>query len=94
MSNHIAEDRRRTAGDILVEESEGVLRLNGDGQICLRSFANSAEECLPFTRNLRGFAGNSVDCTQQQIPRHLHEGTLMASMARNYLLNLRVEEAI
>ena len=36
LSDHIAEDRRRTIGDLLVEGSKGSIRLNGDGDIFFR----------------------------------------------------------
>ena len=94
LSDHIAEDRRRTIGDMWVEGSEGTLRLNGDGQIFFRSFGKNNEEEIPFSWEARGFAGDSVYRTQHQIIEHLDHGTSITNTARDYLTNLRAEEAI
>ena len=94
LSDHIAEDRRRTIGDLWIEGSEGTLRLNGDGQIFFRFFGQNNEEEIPFKWEERGFAGDSVYRTQQQIIQHLDQGTSVVNTARDYLANLRAEDAI
>ena len=94
LSDHIAEDRRRTIGDLWIEGSEGTLRLNGDGQIFFRRFGKNNEEEIPFKWEKRGFAGDSVYRTQHQIIQHLNQGTSVANTAQDYLANLRAEEAI
>ena len=44
LSDHIAEDRRRTIGDLLIEGSNGSIRLNGDGDIFYRCFGSNLEK--------------------------------------------------
>ena len=38
LSDHIAKDRRLTIGEMLIEGSNGSLRLNGDGELFKRKF--------------------------------------------------------
>ena len=94
LSDHSAEDRRRTMGDMLVEGSKGTLRLNGDGQIFFRAFGHNEEQIINYTWQNCGFAGDSVYRTQKQIIQHLNDGRPVANNARDYLANLRVEEAV
>ena len=44
LSDHIAEDRRLTIGEMLIEGSKGTIRLNGDGEIFKRDFGNNFEK--------------------------------------------------
>jgi predicted dehydrogenase len=92
--DHPARNRRLTMGDLLLEGSAGVLRLDGDGRIFLRAFENNLEEELHYDWADRGFGGDSVYELQRQIVQHLTTGSTLANTAEDYLSNLRVEEAI
>ncbi len=94
LSDHIAEDRRRTIGDMWVEGSKGTIRLSGDGKVFFRTFGANAEEAVLFDWETRGFAGDSVYRTQKQVLDHLTLGSAVANTGRDYLANLRAEEAI
>ena len=94
LSDHIAKDRRRTIGDMWVEGSKGTIRLSGDGEIFFRNFGTNAEEAVLFDWDDRGFAGDSVYRTQKQILDHLSLGSAVVNTGRDYLANLRIEEAV
>ena len=94
LSDHIAEDRRRTIGDMWVEGSKGTIRLSGDGKVFFRAFGANAEEAVLFDWEARGFAGDSVYRTQKQVLDHLTLGSAVANTGRDYLANLRAEEAV
>ena len=94
LSDHIAKDRRRTIGDMWVEGSKGTIRLSGDGEIFFRNFGTNAEEAVLFDWDDRGFAGDSVYRTQKHILEHLSLGSAVVNTGRDYLANLRIEEAV
>lgn len=94
LSDHIAQDRRRTMGEMFVEGSAGTLRLDGDGQLYLRAFGSNHEEPVSYPWENRGFAGDSVLRLQRHVVNHLRNGTPVANRARDYLENLRIEEAV
>ena len=94
LSDHIAKDRRQTIGDMWVEGSKGTIRLSGDGKVFFRAFGANAEEAVLFDWEARGFAGDSVYRTQKQVLDHLTLGSAVANTGRDYLANLRAEEAV
>ena len=94
LSDHIAKDRRQTIGDMWLEGSKGTIRLSGDGQVFFRTFGANAEEIVSFDWEARGFAGESVYRTQKQVFDHLLIGSTVGNTGRDYLGNLRAEEAV
>ena len=93
LADHIAEDRRRTIGDMLVEGSNGCLRLNGDGEIYFRAFGKNNEKKINYKWQNIGFAGDSVFTFQKQVVKSMLENQRMENTASEYLENLRIEEA-
>ncbi len=92
--DHPADNRRLTMGDLLVEGSGGVLRLDGYGRIFHRPFGSNDETEVDYDWNRAGFAGDSVLRFQRHVIDHLKgRGPLMTG-ARDYLTNLRIEEAV
>lgn len=81
-------------GEMWVEGSQGTIRLSGDGGVFFRAFGSNDEQPVPFDWEARGFAGDSVYRTQKQILSHLATDAPVANTARDYLANLRVEEAV
>ncbi len=92
--DHVAEDRRRTIGDMLVEGSGGVIRLNGDGDIFYRKFGENDETPVIYSWRDAGFAGDSVFHLQKHIVDYLENGGDVANRAADYLTNLRIEQAV
>ena len=94
LSDHIAEDRRRTIGDLLVEGSDGSIRLNGDGELFFRVFGTNSETKVDYKWVDKGFAGDSVYFCQKHILDSIYYGGAVANSGLKYLQNLKIEEAI
>ena len=94
LSDHIAEDRRRTIGDLLVEGAKGSIRLNGDGDIFHRCFGSNSETKVQYDWDNKGFAGDSVYFCQKNILDSISSGEVSAHSGLNYLRNLKIEESI
>jgi len=94
LSDHVAEDRRLTIGDMLVEGTNGTIRLNGDGDLFFREFGDNEEHRIDNDWAKRGFAGDSVFRLQQHIVNCLTTGDRIPNTAEDYLANLRIEDAV
>ncbi|WP_445502491.1 Gfo/Idh/MocA family protein [Microvirga sp. G4-2] len=88
-----AENPRLTMGELLIEGSDGSLRVDGFGRIKLRR-RGSAETEHTYSWENKGYAGDSVHALQEHVVRHLREGTPVENVASEYLEALRIEEAI
>ena len=93
LNDHLAEDCRLTMGEMHLEGSDGVLRLDGYGRLWWKPHGrDEVEEAYDWDR--RGFGGDCVYHLQKHVIDHLREGTPLVNAGRDYLVNLRVEEAI
>ena len=92
--DHAATNRRLTMGEMWIEGSGGVLRLDGEGRLWLRDFGDNAETQQHFEWRDHLFGGDCVYLTCR--------GTLDAWLrdedaeteGRAYLRNQEIEEAI
>ena len=91
--DHDSPDTRLTMGEMLIEGSEAVLRLDGAGRLFIRSHANSEQEHSYHWDN-RGFAGDSVFACQTHLVQCLLNDLPTPLSGREYLQNLHVEDAI
>jgi predicted dehydrogenase len=94
LSDHLAENRRLTFGDALVEGSAGSIRLTGDGKLWRRAFGSNTEAEHPYQWQNRGFAGDCVYALQRHVVDAIMKCTKLENSARDYLGNIVVEEAI
>jgi predicted dehydrogenase len=94
LADHPADNRRLTMGELLVEGSAGVIRLDGFARLFFRPFGSNDEEQIPYSWKNVGFAGDSVLQVQRHVIDHLMKGTPVVNRARDYLVNLRIEEAV
>ena len=92
--DHAAENRRLTIGEMTVEGSDAVLRLDGDGRLHLRRHGENEETELRYDWAKDGFAGDSVIRLQRHVVDHLRHGTPVVNAATDYLRNLQLEEAV
>lgn len=92
--DHPADNRRLTMGEMLVEGSAGVVRLDGYARLFHRAMGDNEERELAYEWSNTGFAGDSVLHLQRHVVEHLRRGTPAMNTAREYLANLRVEEAV
>jgi predicted dehydrogenase len=94
LSDHKAENRRLTMGELLVEGEHGTLRLDGDGSLHLRAFGSNEAAPHPYRWENRGFAGNAVAALQSHVVAHLLDGAPVENSGEDYLVNLAIEDAI
>lgn len=88
-----AENPRMTMGVLLLEGSEGTIRLDGQGRIFLRKLGGAEIE-HPYRWENRGYSGDSVHALQAHVLEHLRSGAPIENTGRDYLRNLVVEEAV
>ncbi len=93
LADHAAENRRLTMGELLIEGSDASLRLDGFGRLFQRAHGSAEEISVPFDWQDRGYGGDCVAALQAHVIGHLTEGTPLENRARDYLVNLRIEEA-
>ena len=94
LSDHIAKDRRLTIGEMIIEGSNGTLRLNGNGELFERKFGSNKELKISYKWHNKGFAGDSVFRCQRHIIDHYLKGTILYNCANDYLANLKIEKRI
>ena len=92
LSDHIAKDRRLTIGEMVIEGSNGTLRLNGDGELFERKFSSNKELKISYKWDNKGFAGDSVFKCQRHIIEHYLNGKTLYNSGNDYLLNLKIEK--
>jgi len=94
LSDHAAENRRLTMGELLIEGEKGTLALNGDGAISLRPFGSNAWEELPYEWENTGFGGDCVYALQEHVAAHLAGHGPLENTGLDYLTNLKIEEVV
>jgi D-apiose dehydrogenase len=93
LNDHVAENTRLTMGEMWLEGSTGVLRLDGDGGLWWKSHGG-VEAAHDYAWSNTGFGGDSVYALQAHVLSHLRDGTRLENSARDYLRNLEIEEAV
>jgi predicted dehydrogenase len=94
LNDHVAANPRRTMGEAWIEGSAGVLRLDGDARLWWKP--HQQPEALH--RYDRGpddtFGGGACEWLQRHVVAHFVSGAPLENTARDYLANLRVQEAV
>jgi D-apiose dehydrogenase len=93
-NEHAAEDLRRTMGEMWLEGSAGVLRLDGDARLWWKPHGGLAREHTYDRGDLAAFGGGACQALQQHVLDCFVAGAEPENTAREYLINLRVQEAI
>jgi len=94
LSDHVAQNRRLTMGEMLVEGADGVVRLNGDGELFLRAHGQNQERKVDYEWEDLGFAGDCVFRLQRHVVECIRQGRKVTNSGRDYLANLRIEDAV
>lgn len=89
-----AENTRLTLGTLLLEGSDGTIRLDGAGGIFRRRFGEVRESEHAYAWEKRGYGGDAVHALQAHVLDHLRESAPLENAGRDYLSNLRVEDAV
>ena len=94
LSDHIAEDRRLTIGDLFLEGEKGTIRLDGNGNIFFRKFLSNNEKKINYIWSNKGFAGDSVYFFRKYVIEQLNKNKTINNQIEKYLINIKIEEAI
>lgn len=92
--DHGAENRRLTMGEMLLEGSAATLRLDGDGALWLRKQGENAVLEIDYAWADSGFGGDSVYTLQKHVVKHLLQDAPIENVAKDYLINLQIEQAV
>ncbi|WP_421724997.1 Gfo/Idh/MocA family protein [Bauldia sp.] len=95
-ADHIAEDKRRTMGDMLVEGEGGALRLDGFGRLWLRRFGDNDEHAVPLAWSVdeATYGGGCVGYLIDHVVNGLVRGAPIENTAESYLEVVAIEEAV
>lgn len=91
--DHPSDDTRLTNGTMLVEGTEGVIRLDGYGRLFVRR-RRGVEQEHTYPIPTAGFGGDCVYGHCQHVVERLRAGQAPVNTGREYLRNLVIEEAI
>ncbi len=92
--DHAAQNRRLTMGEMWIEGSAGVLRLDGNGRLWLRGHGENAEVEQHFEWRDHLFGGDCVYLTCQATVQAWRRGDSPETEAGAYIRNQELEEAI
>jgi D-apiose dehydrogenase len=92
LNEHVAQDLRRTMGEMWLEGEAGVLRLDGDARLWFKPHgAPEAEHA--YERGSPDAFGGACTALQAHVLSHLAQGTPLENDAQSYLANLAVQAA-
>jgi predicted dehydrogenase len=91
--DHDTEFGMLTMGEMLLEGSDAVLRLDGYGRLLLRPRKGSERE-IPYDWKKIDFAGDSAYNFQRYVIDRLLAGEPIVNKGRDYLRNIVIEEAV
>lgn len=93
LSDHAARDCRLTMGEMIIEGSDRVMRLDGDGGLWLRR-PGEPEMRHAYRWSNTGFGGDCVHALCAQTLADLRDGRTPENTGRAYLRNLDIVDAI
>ena len=92
--DHATDDPRLTFGEALIEGTDAVVTLTGDGAVHIRRFGAKNQETLLRPAFYPGFAGDCVHALQQHVVSGLRNGTGFENLAHDYLRVMDLEELV
>ncbi len=93
LSDHNADNRRLTMGEMLLEGEKGVLTLDGNAVIRFRAHGSNREEIIDYEWDDHGFGGDCVYRFTRHVVDHFCRGAPLQNEAAGYLANLKIEKA-
>ncbi len=93
LSDHRADNRRLTMGEMQIEGERGTLTLDGNGKLFWRDHGQNEGKEISYDWIDRDFGGNCVYSLQRHVVDHLLYGTELMNTAKEYLANVEIAEA-
>jgi predicted dehydrogenase len=94
LNDHVASNPRRTMGEMWLEGSGGVLRLDGEGRLWWKPHQEAEAEHVYDRGQTDSFGGGACEWLQRHVVAHLLGGATLENTAREYLTNIRIQEAV
>ena len=88
-----ADNPRLTMGEMVLEGSAAILRLDGFGRLWLKPH-HAPEREHAYTWRNQGYGGDCVLALQRHVVEHFCDGAPLENTGEAYLRNLEIEEAI
>lgn len=93
-NDHVAVNPRRTMGELWLEGARGVLRLDGDARLFFKPHQGD-EHPIEYERGPDDtFGGGACEWLQRHVVANVSHGAPLENTARDYLHNLKVQEAV
>ncbi|HEX6415794.1 MAG TPA: Gfo/Idh/MocA family oxidoreductase [Burkholderiales bacterium] len=94
LNDHVASNPRRTMGEMWLEGEKGVLRLDGEARLWWKPHQQPETEHRYDRGPDDAFGGGCCYALQRHVVRHFLEGAALENQGMDYLVNLRIEEAV
>lgn len=94
LNDHVAANPRRTLGEMWLEGSAGVLRLDGDAQLWWKPHHRDEVPHVYDSGGTKTFGGGACGRLQAHVVHALVTNSPIENTARDYLQNLRIQEAV
>lgn len=94
LNEHVAQNLRRTMGEMWLEGEAGVMRLDGDARLWWKPHGGDEARHDYDDGAGRGVFGGASTALQAHVLAHLRSGAPLENAARDYLNNLHVQTAI
>lgn len=92
LNDHSSDNPRRTMGEMWLEGSNGVLRLDGSARLWWKPHQASEQE-HHYNKGPDTFAGGAVRNLNEHVVRFLRGQGKAENLGRDYLQNLRIQDA-
>jgi D-apiose dehydrogenase len=93
LNEHVAQNPRRTMGEMWLEGAAGVMRLDGDARLWFKPHGQAEAE-HPYEHGSAGAFGGACTALQAHVLSHLERGSPLENDASSYLTNLAVQAAV
>jgi D-apiose dehydrogenase len=94
LSDHRAQNRRLTMGEMLIEGERGVLMLDGDGAIRFRPHGSNDVQDIAYQWADTDFGGDCVHALQRHVVNNRLGRGPVENTGAHYLNNILIEEAV
>lgn len=93
LNDHSARNARKTMGELWLEGSAGVLRLDGDARLWWKPHQGDEREHAYNAGLDDTFGGGCCGALEKHVVAHLLYGSPVENTVGDYLVNLRIQEA-
>ena len=95
LSDHVADNPRKTMGEMTIEGENGILRLDGQGRLFFRAFAELQEVVVPIDGKIddASFGGGCVEALIRHVVAGAQGQGVFENTAAEYLPVIRASQA-